>query len=98
MTPDTMGPFHEKKALIERAAAHGIKSKLNKREWLERQTVIDPIPALFVCVLPDAKAGVPADYQVITGWRLSPNTESGGSSRFLLRTSGTAATTYLINA
>ena len=50
MTPDTMGPFHEKKALIERAAAHGIKSKLNKREWLERQTVIDPIPALFVCV------------------------------------------------
>jgi hypothetical protein len=71
-------------APIERAAAHGIKLKVSKRGRLERQTVIDPIPALFVCVLPDAKAGVLADYQVITGWRLSPNTESGGSSRSLL--------------
>jgi hypothetical protein len=27
--------------------------EVSKRERLKRQTVIDPIPALFVCVLPD---------------------------------------------
>jgi len=35
---------------VELAAAHGIKLRVSE---LERQTVIDPIPALFVCVLPD---------------------------------------------
>jgi hypothetical protein len=34
-------------------SAHGIKLEVSKRERLERQTVIDPIPVLFVCVLPD---------------------------------------------
>jgi hypothetical protein len=38
---------------MELAAAHGIKLEASKRERLERETVIDPIPALFVCVLPD---------------------------------------------
>ena len=38
---------------VELAASHGIKLEVSKRERLERQTVIDPIPALFVCVLPD---------------------------------------------
>jgi hypothetical protein len=33
---------------VELAAAHGIKLEASKRERLERQTVIDPIPALFV--------------------------------------------------
>jgi hypothetical protein len=33
------------------AAAHGIKLEVSKRERLERQTVIDPIPALFVWLL-----------------------------------------------
>jgi hypothetical protein len=28
--------------------------EVGKRERLERQNVIDPIPALLVCVLPDA--------------------------------------------
>jgi len=36
---------------VEPAAAHGIKLEASKRERFERQTVIDPIPALFVCVL-----------------------------------------------
>ncbi len=35
------------------AATHGIKLEVSKRERLERQAVIDPVPALFVCVLPD---------------------------------------------
>jgi hypothetical protein len=38
---------------VKLAAAHGIKLEVSKRERLERQTVIDPIPALFVCVPPD---------------------------------------------
>jgi hypothetical protein len=37
---------------VELAAAHGIKLQVSKRERLERQTVIDPIPALFVCCCP----------------------------------------------
>ena len=35
------------------AAAQGIKLEVSERERLERQTIIDLIPALFVCVLPD---------------------------------------------
>ena len=38
---------------VEMITAHGIKLQVSKRERLERQTIIDPIPALFVCVLPD---------------------------------------------
>jgi hypothetical protein len=38
---------------VELAAAHGIKLEASKRERLERKTLLDPIPALFVCVLPD---------------------------------------------
>jgi hypothetical protein len=38
---------------VEQAAAHGIELEVSKRERLKRQTVIDPIPALFVCALLD---------------------------------------------
>jgi len=38
---------------VELAVAHGMKLGVSKRERLEQQTVADPIPALFVCVLPD---------------------------------------------
>src|SRR5258708_5207856 len=38
---------------VEVAASHGIKLEVSKRERLERQTVIDPTLALFVCELPD---------------------------------------------
>jgi len=38
---------------VELAAAHGIELEVSKLEQLERQTVIDPIPELFVYVLPD---------------------------------------------
>ena len=38
---------------MEQAAAHGIELEVSKRERLKRQTVIDPIPALFVCALLD---------------------------------------------
>ncbi len=35
------------------AAAREIKLEVSKGEQLEQANVIDPIPALFVCVLPD---------------------------------------------
>jgi len=40
-------------AWFEGKTANGIKLRVSKLERLERHTVIDPIPALFVCVLPD---------------------------------------------
>jgi hypothetical protein len=36
---------------VELAAARGIELEVSKRERLERQTIIDPIPALFVWLL-----------------------------------------------
>ena len=38
-------------AWFEGRTANGIKLRVSKLERLERHTVIDPIPALFVCVL-----------------------------------------------
>ncbi len=38
---------------VELAGAHGIKLEDSQRERLERLSVIDTIPALFVWVLPD---------------------------------------------
>jgi hypothetical protein len=38
---------------VKLAAAHGTKVEVSKRERLKRQTEVDPIPPLFVCVLPD---------------------------------------------
>jgi hypothetical protein len=40
---------------VEPAAAYGIKLEVSKRERLEPQTVVDPVPALFVCVLPEGQ-------------------------------------------
>jgi hypothetical protein len=45
---------------IELAAAHRIKLRASEPERLERETVIDPIPALFVCMLPDDPSNLAA--------------------------------------
>jgi hypothetical protein len=63
---------------VELAAAHRIKLKVSKRERLERQTVDDPIPASFVCVLPDG----PLEFDC-GSWLTSGKTTLSDASRRL---------------